>query len=146
MHGINRKRDLSVTLPARALGDVVISLGDLQWIRITAGGEVERMPKPISSLCDVLPKEPRWCVAIVADCDRSMARARPCREVISHHVAIRTCARVVAQIRIPFGVYERIATHSDEETNTSSSEHRREPSGHIVMICRNAATEDSSMR
>src|SRR5687767_10084742 len=88
VRGIDREGQLTVTFAARLLGNIMVARGDPQRIRVASGREVERMPESVLRFGPVLRDEPRWSVAVVADGNRSMARARPRVKVILHDVAV----------------------------------------------------------
>jgi saccharopine dehydrogenase-like NADP-dependent oxidoreductase len=66
-------------------------------------------------------------MAVVADSDRPMARARPGAIVISHDVAVRAGFRVIGEVGVAPGIDERVAADADEK-----AEERDGGDGHVM--------------
>ena len=78
------------------------------------------MPEPVPRLGCIFADEIMRRVAIVAGCDRLVARLQPAAVLVFHDVAIRTGERIVAHVRIALAVPERVHAHADRETEPNA--------------------------
>ena len=93
--GIDCRCQLGMAFPAGHLCYLVISSSDPKGIWITAGGEIERVPEPISRFRRVLANESWRSVTVVAHSDSAMACPRPGIEMVAHDVAVGARFRIV---------------------------------------------------
>ena len=104
-----------MTLAAGALGDLVIARRDPQRVRVPSGREVERVPESVLRFRQIFRNKPRRRVAVVADGNGAMTRARPRIEVILHDVAVGARPGIVGEIRVALRVDEGVTSRCRPE-------------------------------
>ena len=105
-----------MTITARFLGHLPVTLGYLDRLVERVGSEIIRMPKAVRGLCVIFPDEIMRRVAIVAGRNGVMARFLPAVVLLVHYVTIGARAGVVAQIGISLRIHERV--HPDPRGQT----------------------------
>src|SRR5687767_8000794 len=115
VEGIDGGGQLGVAFPARRLGDLVVARRDAQGVRVTAGGEIERVPEAVLRLGHVLRDRAWWGVTVVADSDGAVAGARPCVEVIAHDVTVGARPRIIRHVGVALRVDEGVAAYPNGE-------------------------------
>jgi hypothetical protein len=105
---------------ARLLGDLSVSLRDLDRFVESAEREVVRMPKTVPSLRRILSDHIRRRVAVVTGSYRFMARFQPAIVLVVHYVAVSTGGRIVAQIGCTFAIPERVQTNAHRKAKPNA--------------------------
>ena len=106
---VDRRCDRFVTAAAGIFCDLVIELGDLDGVGISAAGEIEGMPESVVRLHRVFPDDVVRGVTVVAGGNRMMAALHPGVILRLHHVTVGACRWIVGEIRISFGINERVS-------------------------------------
>ena len=121
---VDRRGDLFMTAPARAFRNAVIELRDFDGVGIPASGEVKGVPEAVVGLHRVLAEEIMRRVAIVACCDRMVARLHPGVVLALHDMTIRARGRIIRQVGISLGIKKRVRgktePYSDQESERNA--------------------------
>jgi hypothetical protein len=104
---------LLMTVAARLLGDFQIVSFDLNRLVKAAGREIVGMPETVRGFRGVFADKIVRRVTIVAGGDGVMARFLPAVVLFLHYVTVGAGRRIVAHIRVTFGVNECVNADSD---------------------------------
>lgn len=111
-----------VALAAGVISDFKIMRFDPQGLWKIAGGKSVRVPETIRGLCCILSENSRWRVAIIADGHGAVTRLHPTIEMITHHVTVGACRRIVCKIRGAPGVDKGVQTDPNYQSAPSAEE------------------------
>ena len=106
---VDRRRDRFMAPAAGVLHHLVIELGDLDRVGISAASEIKRMPETVVRLHSIFPHNVVWSVAIVACRHRVMARFHPGVVLRLHHVTVCAGSGIVRQVGISLGINKGIS-------------------------------------
>jgi hypothetical protein len=112
---IDRCGDGFVAMAARTFHDLVIKFSDLDGVWIFAGGEIEGVPESVIRLDRVFSDDVMRSVTVVAGCGVVMARLDPSIVLLAHDVTVDAGGGIVRQVRVSFGIDERISTDANDE-------------------------------
>lgn len=111
-----------MTAAARLLGDALIMTGNLYRLVKAAEREVIRMPEAVRGFRVVFPDCIGRRVTVVAGGDGVMAGFLPTVVLLLHYVAVSAVSRIVAQVRIAFGIDERINADSESQPESDADD------------------------
>ena len=121
---VDRRGDVLVAAAAGVFCYLMIELRDLDGVGISAGREIERMPESVICLNRIFSDDVVRSMTVVASSDRVMARLQPGIILSSHHVTIHASGRIVRQIGISLGIYERISPQAKCQAYKHSGQNR----------------------
>ena len=106
---VDRRCDRFMTPVAGILHHLVIELGDLDRVGISAAGEIEGMPESVVCLHRIFPHNVVRSVAIVAYRHRVMAGLHSRVVLRLHQVAVRAGSRIVRQVGVSLGINKGVS-------------------------------------
>jgi len=109
-----------MTMATRLFGHALIAPADLNRLVKAAEREVIRMPKAVRGFRVIFSDCIGRRMTVVTGGDGVMARFLPAVVLLLHYVAISAVSRIVAHIRIAFGIDERINGDTDRQPDADS--------------------------
>lgn len=130
IHGLDNG---GVTTTARSFYDPVIEPGDLNRVRIFSGGEVKRMKETVSSFHRVFADKVVRRVTVIARRHRMMTGLEPTAVLVIHYMAVGTCTGIIEEIRVAFGVNERVAANPDDDADQNQQDKVEHGQTHVAL-------------
>lgn len=124
-----------MTIAACTFSDLTIAFCNSQRVRITTGGEIERVPESVTGLRRILPDQVVRSMTVVAS-RRSVTAALPGCEVLAHDVAIGARSRIIGEVRRSLRVTEGEGAETCGESDYDGSCNEQMLSGQAHRSCR----------
>lgn len=118
---------VDVAVDASSLGDAAVARLDLNWFVKVFQREGKRVKKTIICFGHPFASKGVRKVTIVAHRDVVVAGVLPRVKVILHHVAIRACVGVVAEITGPLAIAEREGADACQNSDGDDQHQRGNP-------------------
>ena len=116
--------NVRVTITARFFGHALVAPRNLNRLVETAERKIIRMPETVCSLCVVFSHEIVGRVTIVAGSNGMMTRFLPAVVLLVHNMAVSARSWIITQVRITFGINERIKANSQRQTNGNANDYQ----------------------
>ena len=117
---VDRGCDRLMAPATRVLNDLVVKLGDLDRVGISAAGEIKGVPESVIRLHRILPDNVMGSMAVVTGGDGMMARFHPGIVLRLHYVAVCTSSGIIRQIGVSLGVEEGVSTKANGNSEDNS--------------------------
>lgn len=133
----NRLDHCLVACAARIFSDSSIAFVHLDRFVKTAEREIVRMPEPVRSLCIVFSDRIVRSVTVVAGRNIPMTGFDPAIVLFVHDVTICAGGGIVAEVRITFGIDERIDRDAKREADANAGDskfYRSKPHPDLILF------------
>ena len=104
--------------------DLEVAFGDSDFVWKASGSKSKRVKKAVQGFGPILRNEAGRRVAVVAHRHLTVARLRPARELVAHHMTVRTRSRIVRHVRCTAGIPESKQAHPEQSTQCDRQQYR----------------------